>query len=91
MRALWRFADGGTKHPLHRHTPADRTIAVAIPNRPKPAPEYQLGWKDREAARRSLERILAWDFDRVVVAHGAPIEDRPHEALRAAWRPPLPG
>lgn len=26
--------------------------------------------RDRRAARASLERILAWDFDRVVVAHG---------------------
>lgn len=26
--------------------------------------------RDRKAARASLERILAWDFDRVVVAHG---------------------
>ena len=26
--------------------------------------------RDRRAARESLERILAWDFDRVVVAHG---------------------
>ena len=28
------------------------------------------GIRDRTAARRSLERILAWDFDRVVVSHG---------------------
>jgi hypothetical protein len=26
--------------------------------------------RDRRAARASLERILAWDFERVVVAHG---------------------
>ena len=26
--------------------------------------------RDRRAARESLERILSWDFDRVVVAHG---------------------
>jgi hypothetical protein len=26
--------------------------------------------RDRRAARGSLERILAWDFDRVIVAHG---------------------
>ena len=26
--------------------------------------------RDRAAARASLERILAWDFDRVIVAHG---------------------
>jgi glyoxylase-like metal-dependent hydrolase (beta-lactamase superfamily II) len=26
--------------------------------------------RDRAAARASLERILAWDFDRVIVSHG---------------------
>jgi hypothetical protein len=29
---------------------------------------------DRRAARASLERVLAWDFDRVIVAHGACVE-----------------
>jgi hypothetical protein len=48
--------------------------------------------RDRAAARQSLERILAWDFDRVVVAHGDVLERGGHQALRAgyAWllRPP---
>ena len=30
--------------------------------------------RDRAAARRSLERILAWDFERVVVSHGEVLE-----------------
>ncbi len=30
--------------------------------------------RDRAAARASLERILAWDFDRVIVAHGDVLE-----------------
>jgi hypothetical protein len=29
-----------------------------------------MGWSDKGAARASLERILAWDFERVVLAHG---------------------
>ena len=37
---------------------------------PKPAPEYQMGWKDRRAAKHSLERILEWDFDRIILSHG---------------------
>jgi hypothetical protein len=41
--------------------------------------------RDRAAARRSLERILAWDFERVVVAHGAVLESGGREALRAAY------
>ena len=41
--------------------------------------------RDRIAARRSLERILAWDFDRVVVAHGDVLESEGPDALRAGY------
>ncbi len=41
--------------------------------------------RDRKAARASLERILAWDFDRVVVAHGDVLELGGHEALRQGY------
>ena len=33
---------------------------------PKPAPEYQMGWKDKAAARKSLQKILEWDFHKIV-------------------------
>ena len=42
--------------------------------------------RDREAARQSLERILAWDFDRVVVAHGEVLESGGNQALRDGYR-----
>jgi uncharacterized protein DUF4336 len=42
--------------------------------------------RDRAAARASLERILSWDFDRVVVAHGDVLEDGGREALRHGYR-----
>ena len=41
--------------------------------------------RDRDAARQSLEHILAWDFDRVVVAHGEVLESGGREALRAGY------
>jgi hypothetical protein len=41
--------------------------------------------RDRAAARQSLERILAWDFDRVVVAHGEVLERGGREALRRGY------
>jgi hypothetical protein len=34
----------------------------------------RLAIRDRQAARRSVDRILAWDFDRVVVSHGDVLE-----------------
>jgi hypothetical protein len=41
--------------------------------------------RDRRAFRASLERILAWDFDRVVVTHGDVLDHGGPEALRSAW------
>ena len=41
--------------------------------------------RDRRAARASLERILDWEFDRVVVAHGDVLERGGREALRSGY------
>ena len=41
--------------------------------------------RDRSAARRSLERILAWDFDRIVLAHGEILERGGRETLRDGY------
>ncbi|HEY8152762.1 MAG TPA: DUF4336 domain-containing protein [Myxococcota bacterium] len=46
--------------------------------------------RDRVAARQSLERILAWDFDRVVVAHGEILESGGRKALREGYAWLLP-
>jgi len=58
-------------------------------NVPKPAPEYRLGWSDKIAARSSLEKILAWDFDSIVLSHGDNITENAKEQARRAWTPPL--
>ncbi len=42
-------------------------------------------FRDRAAARRSLDHVLAWDFERVVVTHGEVLEHGGREALRAAF------
>ncbi len=41
--------------------------------------------KDRERLRASIERLLAWDFDRVTVAHGDVLEKGGRDALRASF------
>ena len=40
---------------------------------------------DRSAFRDSLERVLQWDFERIVPGHGEVIEHGGPAALRAAW------
>jgi hypothetical protein len=58
-------------------------------NRPKPAPEYQLGWKDKAAASKSLQQILEWDFDKIILAHGDLVEKDAKATAREAWKGPL--
>ncbi len=41
--------------------------------------------RDRAAARASLERILAWDFDRVIVAHGDVQETGGHALIEQGY------
>jgi len=48
--------------------------------------ELRLLVRDREALRHSLERVMALDFTRVVMAHGAVVDVDAKERLRAALR-----
>jgi len=44
--------------------------------------------KDRPALKKSVEKVLAWDFVRVLPAHGAPFETadtRTETRTAAAW------
>jgi glyoxylase-like metal-dependent hydrolase (beta-lactamase superfamily II) len=41
--------------------------------------------------RRSLERILAWDFERIVPGHGEVVASGGHEAFAAAYSRLLDG
>lgn len=42
-------------------------------------------YRDRAAARASIDRLLVWPFQRVVLAHGDIIEKDAHEAVRRAF------
>lgn len=41
--------------------------------------------KDRAAVRASIDHILEWDFDRIVLSHGANVETGGREKLREAF------
>ena len=41
--------------------------------------------RDRGAARRSLDEILRWDFDRVIVTHGIVLQQSGKRVVRAAF------
>jgi len=74
---------------LHLSTHPDevtRFVARALGNS---APG--VGWveplmvRDRKLARRQVDRMLAWDIDGVLLAHGEPLQHEGREALRHAY------
>ncbi len=50
-----------------------------------PTPLEKWLMRDRPAVRASLDLVLAWDFDRVIVGHGRNIETGGKDALRRAF------
>lgn len=59
-------------------------FGVAHPNGGVP-PDIRLSFKDRELARQSLDRILSWDFDQLIIAHGACVERGAKSHVRDAF------
>lgn len=70
-------ADGGRARWFHR--------LVGATGRFGPHRIVRLGIRDRGAARASLEAVLVWDFDRVVVTHGEVLRRGGHAAMRDAF------
>jgi len=50
-----------------------------------PSRILKMGIRDKALAKQSIERILEWDFDRVIVSHGDVLERGGKEALRAGF------
>jgi len=42
--------------------------------------------RDRQALKSSCERILQWDFDRIIVTHGELLETGGQEAFKKAFQ-----
>jgi hypothetical protein len=55
---------------------------------PEPAVprKFQVAFTDRRAARDAVGRILAWPAEKVLMAHGTPVEHDSREFLRRALR-----
>ncbi|MGA8477757.1 MAG: DUF4336 domain-containing protein [Chthoniobacterales bacterium] len=47
---------------------------------------YRPAVTDRRRMRTSLERILDWDFDQIIVGHGAVVQNHGMEVFRTAFR-----
>ncbi len=74
----------GETRPLHQRL---LWRATGVPRGFGPSRTARLTFlSDRRLARPGLERILRWDFDRVVVAHGAPVGCHGKEIFARAFR-----
>jgi len=66
-----------------------RTIVAKLDLMVGPEPsvprKFRLAFTNRRAARHSLERILAWPAEKVLMAHGAPVEKDARAYLRRAF------
>ncbi|MFC1589382.1 DUF4336 domain-containing protein [Pseudomonadota bacterium] len=54
-------------------------------NNPKAAPEYQMGWGKKEVVKKGMDKILIWQPERIILAHGELIENNADDVLRKAW------
>jgi len=45
----------------------------------------RLAFRDRKKARRNIDQVLGWDFDRIVLAHGNPIGSNGVDAFRETY------
>ena len=74
---------------LHLSTHPDRLTRLVAASFGNSAPGF--GWperfmvRDRTVARRQVDRILAWDIERIVLAHGDPVPAGGRDAVRRAY------
>ncbi len=60
--------------------------AFGMWNCPSPAPEYRIAWGDKARVRDCMNRILDWDFERVILSHGDVITRNARQVVARAWR-----
>jgi hypothetical protein len=48
--------------------------------------DIRLSFANRKLARRSLEKLLSWDFDKLILAHGVCIEGNAKSFVKQAFR-----
>jgi hypothetical protein len=62
-----------------------RLLGAAVPNGGV-ARDIRLSFQRRELARKSLDRLLSWDFDRIVISHGECVTSNAKAFIEEAFR-----
>jgi uncharacterized protein DUF4336 len=58
---------------------------AGVYERPGPPLDLRCTFRDRDAARNTVEQVLAWPFERIVFAHGQPIAASGKDIFRRAF------
>jgi len=66
-------------------------VAVGSEHSPGMPRPIKMQVQDKDAFRASLRAILEWDFERVIVGHGEPIETDAKAKVRAAFQAAMEG
>ena len=76
-------------HPMVKGKPLRNALfkleGVASPHGGVPL-DIRLSFTNRDLARRSLEKLLSWDFDKLVIAHGVCVEKDAKPFVERAFR-----
>lgn len=51
----------------------------------RPSPLEKLATRDKQAVKKAVDRVLAWDFDRVIMAHGSIVETGGKEQFKLGY------
>jgi Domain of unknown function (DUF4336) len=83
------FGDFIQNHPPAKGRPFLNALlklaGVAFPEGGVPI-DIRLSFTNRCLARRSLEKLLSWDFDKLILAHGVCVEQDARAFVRRAFR-----
>lgn len=80
-------ADAVENFDTSSHWPTRTYLKIAgIHGKPGVSRSLRPFFRDKKRARRSIDELLSWDFDRIVVAHGDIIDSDANDALREAYR-----
>lgn len=60
--------------------------ALGVLDHPGPSPTFRLSMRNRNLAHETIQNIIDWDFDRVILAHGDIVESGGHEKFYNAFK-----
>lgn len=59
---------------------------AGVYQKPGPMIDVKLAYVDKSAARASIEKVMQWDFDKMILSHGHLIESGAREVVYQAYR-----